>query len=349
VTLVGVLSLLTSVGWSASLIMPDILGASLYLCIYLLIFARETLSRGEHWAAVLIAGWSAASHITHWVLGVSLCIFVGLLAAVWRRLLRGRWKGVAEVAGVFLAVALVQMGLNLYLLGEASLTGEQPPFLMARVIADGPGRWYLERHCGREPKFALCAYAHNLPDDADEFLWGKNSIWATAPAETAKQIRAEERTFVWAVLRAYPGAELACALRAAWRQMFAYGLWDLEGNDWLVSQFDQTLTPGRSRYLSSREARTVLPYEFLETVFSWTLLASLAAIVALTLLLWRKVSPRVAGLGVAIGFAVVANAFVTGAVSTVEDRYEARVIWLVPFLAGVLFLAWLNRRTEIRR
>ena len=38
--LVVLLSLLTSLSWFVSLIMPDILGPVLYLCIYLLVFAR---------------------------------------------------------------------------------------------------------------------------------------------------------------------------------------------------------------------------------------------------------------------------------------------------------------------
>jgi len=46
-SLVMILSLLTSASWFASLIMPDILGPLLYLCIYLLVFARDTLSRPE--------------------------------------------------------------------------------------------------------------------------------------------------------------------------------------------------------------------------------------------------------------------------------------------------------------
>jgi hypothetical protein len=56
----------------------------------------------------------------------------------------------------------------------------------------------------------------------------------------------------------------------------------------------------------------------------------------------RHRSGRVTGLTTIIVMAVVANAAVTGILSNVEDRYQARVIWLVPLLAGVLVLEWLD-------
>src|SRR5271154_679250 len=53
--LVALLSLLSSLSWFASLVMPDILGPLLYLSIYLMVFARETLSRTEHLLVALVA------------------------------------------------------------------------------------------------------------------------------------------------------------------------------------------------------------------------------------------------------------------------------------------------------
>ena len=63
VLLVASLSLLTSVGWYVSLIMPDIYGPVLYLSIFLLVLAPETLSRAERLSLVLMAWWSAARSI----------------------------------------------------------------------------------------------------------------------------------------------------------------------------------------------------------------------------------------------------------------------------------------------
>jgi hypothetical protein len=42
---------------------------------------------------------------------------------------------------------------------------------------------------------------------------------------------------------------------------------------------------------------------------------------------------------------VIMNAFVTGVLSGVEPRYQSRVIWLLPLLAGLLILDWRGRRS----
>jgi hypothetical protein len=42
---------------------------------------------------------------------------------------------------------------------------------------------------------------------------------------------------------------------------------------------------------------------------------------------------------------VVLNAFLTGVLSIVDERYQCRVIWLIPLLAGVFVLDWLEHRT----
>jgi len=34
--------------------------------------------------------------------------------------------------------------------------------------------------------------------------------------------------------------------------------------------------------------------------------------------------------------------------SVVDDRYQCRVIWLVPLLAGIFFLDWLQQRGKAR-
>src|SRR5271154_5494176 len=201
--LIALLSLFTSLSWYSSLIMPDILGPVLYLCIYLLVFARDDLTRADHVAVFLIAWWAVASHATHLMLAAGLCVLLVLLLVLRLPFMQARWKAVGEVALVIALAAAAQLALNDYLYGEPSLNGDRPPFLMARVIADGPGRWYLEQHCP-EVKFAICDHVHDLPSDPDVFLWGANGIWQSSDDDYAERLKQEEMPFVLATLRAYP-------------------------------------------------------------------------------------------------------------------------------------------------
>jgi hypothetical protein len=336
------LSLLTSMSWFASEIMPDILGPVLYLCIFLLVFARETLSRVERWAVILIAWWGVGAHATHLMLAGGLSMFLALWWIFRRKSTQIRLRAVGQVALIVLFAAAAQVALHTYLYGEPSLNGERPPFLMARVIADGPGRWYLEQHCG-QVKFAICEYVHNLPNDSDDFIWGEKGIWQGASEETEKRLRQEEVPFVLATLRAYPRAQISKSLANFWEQLTTFGF-ELDANDWVLKEFDNVLPSGRAHYLQSRQARDSIPFDFFVVVQYCAVIASLAMIAVFAFLMWRRRTPRIVGLGMVILLTVVANAFVTGALSTVEDRYQSRVIWLLPLLASVLVLEWRNQR-----
>src|SRR5258707_5986913 len=199
--LVLALSFLTGVGWFAGLVMPDILGPLLYLSFYLIVFFGEILARAERVALMLLAWWAITSHVTHLIIAIALCLMLVAVLVLQREPARRWLRAAASLATVIAAAAFAQFALNAYLFGNPSLNGERPPFLMARVIADGPGRWYLEQHCG-EVKLALCEHVHNLADNPDDFLWGADGIWSSADEATQKRLGQEEMPFVLATLRA---------------------------------------------------------------------------------------------------------------------------------------------------
>ena len=338
------LSLFTGLGWFVSMIMPDILGPVLYLSMYLLIFARESLSHVERLALILIAWWAVASHITHLILAAGFCLLLLALMAFWRPIRRCS-KGIAEVAIIVLLAAAAHLALHAYLYGKPSLNGKRPPFLMARVIIDGPGRFYLQQHCP-EAKFVICNYLPRIPNDVSAFLWDLNGIWQTASPATRERLRQEEIPFVLATLRAYPREELRISAINFWRQLTTFDLGDYGPNRWVLEVFEKVLPGARAHYLASRQAQDALPDDFSTSAQNCAVVTSLALIAMLTPFILRHRKPQVVGLTAVIVFMLVANAFVTGVLSTVEARYQSRVIWLLPLLAELFVLEWLDHRTR---
>jgi hypothetical protein len=222
------------------------------------------------------------------------------------------------------------------------LNGERLPYLTARIIADGPGRWYLERNCANV-KLAMCDYVHGLPQSPDDFLWDANGIWQNASQETQDLIRQQETGFVIATLRAYPREQLTISFRNFRQQLTTF---DLTNNPdaWGLAVSEGALPGSRSRYLQSRQAQRTLPDEFFTSVQEWTVITSIVLMGVLTPFVWRYLSFRLVGLAAVIFFTVVANAFVTGVLSEVDGRYQSRVIWVLPLLAGTFVLEWLDHR-----
>ena len=341
--LVASLSLLTSLGWYVSLIMPDIYGPVLFLSIYLLVFAPETLSRAERLSLVLMAWWSAASHITHLMVAFGLCVALGLLVLFRRAAARQHARAVGVVAMTVVAAAGAHEALHAYLYGKPSLTGERPPFVLARVIVDGPGRWYLQQRCQHET-LAVCTYLKDFPNDVNVFLWNLDGIWQTASPETRKQIRQEEASIVWGTVRAYPRQEALISAAHFRKQLTTFDLGDYGPNAWVLQEFDKVLPGARSTYLRTPQARDELPDDFSTSAQNLTLIVSLVLIAVLTPSVWRRRHSRLIGLSAVVVFVTLANALVTGVLANVEARYESRVIWLVPLIAVLFVLQWFNHK-----
>jgi hypothetical protein len=345
--LIFLLSLLTSLPWFASLIMPDILGPVAYLGIYLLVFAPETLSRIERLVVIVFSWWAIASHATHLMLATGLCVLFALLLVLRRPSMRGRLKAVGVVATMISIVAVAHLALHNYLYGKPSLNGKRLPFLMARVIADGPGYWYLRDHCG-QMKLTICDYMSDLPMDTDDFLWAPDGVWQRASEQTKAQLRAEETAFVLATLRAYPREQLSRSAANFWGQLLTFDLSLFHPNEWVSHEFDTVRTAERSGYLQSRQARDALPYQLFTSIQLCTVIVSLVLIALFTPRIFNRRCPRLAGLSLVIVSTVIANAFVTGILSMVENRLQSRVVWLLPLLAGVLVLDWLGETTRFK-
>jgi hypothetical protein len=345
--LVLLLSLFTGVSWYCSLILPDILGAVVYLSFCLLVFARDTLSRAERIALYLIAWWGITSHATHFLLAGVLCLLLAVMLLAERQPLRRILKSVGEVALILALAAAAQLGLHGYLYGHASLNGERPPFLMARVIADGPGRWYLEKNCGHL-NWAICGHLQNLPDDPDNFLWAPDGIWQTGSDASNAQLVREEMPLALATLRAYPRPQLSRFGANFLLQMSRFGLYDLDPSSWVLDDFDSVLPAARASYLRSRQQHAAIPLEFFTTVQYGAVLVSLGLLAVFLPLLGRRCPRRLAELGVVIACMVLANGLLTGALSMPEDRYECRLIWLLPLLAALSVQVWISQRTGPR-
>lgn len=340
--LIVLLSIFTSLSWYSSLVLPDILGPVLYLAIYLLVFAGGTLSRAERWALYVLSWWAVASHASHLMLAAGLCVLLTLVALFARGNRRMRFQSIAPVAIVVLLAAVAQLALNGYLYGRPSLNGERPPFLAARIVADGPGRWYLERHCG-EVKWVICDHLDHLSNDPDNLLWGSDGLWQNLSDSEGKRLMQEEMPFVLATVRAYPRRQLARSAANFWDQLRVFGLFDLGPSSWMLDQFQPVIPAARPSYLASRQARDALHLEAFSTLQWWAVMVSLLVIAAMFPHLWRRRASSLPGLALVIFVVVIANALVTGTLSMVEDRLQSRVVWLIPFLAGILILDWMNR------
>jgi hypothetical protein len=336
---------LTSLPWFAATLMPDIMSGVVVICLFLLGFAAERLSRLEVGLVVALGAVAVGSHLSH------LVVAAAVLAVV---LLVGRRVRPALLAALPVALAVAALlSVNLVASGRAVLSANGATFLLARLQDDGPATRLLRERCP-EAGWHLCAHVHRLPMDSDEFLWDPDSPLHReadgAPVFMGSvRIAPEAREIVAATLASYPLDVAGAMLRNGLRQIALTRIGDTLGNEHLELSARRMVATGfpeeLARFDAGLQMRGLLPG--LVAPLHLPHAATLVLSVPLALFAWRRAArdgDRLRlGLVLAALVGITANALVTGALSKPHHRYEARIIWLLPFAA---VLALPPRRRE---
>ena len=357
----------TSLPWVAGFAVPDIFAAVLALAAAVLLFYRGSLARWELAGAWLLLFAACLFHSSH-VLLLAALGGTGLVLAALMKAPRGamlRFGGFAAGA-ILLAVALGA----LYGAAVKWHTGDElrrPPFLMARVLADGPGRAYLRASCAQGTPWVVCRF-RNLPlDDSDHILWSarrETGVFNRSNYEQRVTMEKQEAAFVLGAIAYDPWGQLSASmnnwglqLTRAWvddplRRPLVFLKHDYWGKTNLVGLIRGVGECGRIGELCPMKVKIdqLAAVDDKVLVVSLLLLA-LALLQPATLLgvlkgrfAWSSPTARATGAALFLGAAVLLNAAVCGIVSGPFARYQARVVWLLPTIGLLLPLALVPAR-----
>jgi hypothetical protein len=236
--------------------------------------------------------------------------------------------------------------------GVKAATGEspvRPPFIMARIIADGPGREFLREKCPTD-RFHVCKYIERLPADgpgSDAFLWSKDNVsgvFSAASFDERRLISRQEPQFVLAVLSDRPIDLLFSTLSSISRQASKWSLPEFNHSESERMEFQQRLPPNVYKaYSSTKSFESSLPVSVTESLTLPTVALSL--LVSMLLLRSKSIHPRLKAFVLLLWLGVLMNLVVCGAISTPHDRYSMRVSWLVPLGTWLMLMdRWTRRR-----
>lgn len=338
----AIIGLLTPAALFASYLMPDVFtGLTILACAMLI--AKPDLPRSHRvfWFVLLTAALSF--HATHVLLAAALLV-LGLGLQL-RRPEPGRRVGLGAIAVALLLAVLAEKTFGLAVERFVGAPPLRPPFLMARVIDDGPGYDYLKASCPGNG-FQVCRFMERLPTGSDDFLWSfdpARGVFATVDGQTRRALSAEQMRFVLAVIAHDPLGQASAAAGNVLYQLrllrvpeFGYEAWNLDGYRVKIPE------PHRSRLFDSPAGRSQMPVEPLGWVGMISFIAALGLIVWRLATRWRHVDPALRTLIGLLLVAVLLNAVICGVLSTPHHRYQARIAWLLP-LAALMLEFWLRQ------
>jgi hypothetical protein len=327
---VGLLSLLTPLPWTVAELSPDFLTALMAVALMLLLFAPNHVGRYERFGLIALVTFAIDCHLSN--LPIALIVLAVYLPV--RREL-APWVGV--VGGV---LALVSFNL---VVGRGPVIAPYGNiFLLARVVADGPGRDVMLAECP-ERRWLLCSHLDALPVTADAFLWRADSPLYRAGGP--RLVSGEANGIIIQAIQMEPLQQLNATAANTGIQLLRFatgdGLdpWPEEVTPWIEQDFPAEEV---GRYLAARQTKGI------ELVPAWMLrlhvVVAVTTIVLCSVLLmprWRF--RRDACFLAAVLVTLVANAAVCGGLSGPHDRYQSRVIWLPGAMAGLAIAARVRR------
>jgi hypothetical protein len=352
---VAVLAVVTPLAAFTGLLMPDVFAGLAVLCIATLGVYWSRLDRTSRWLLAALLWFALASHSSHVAIAASLLVLaLGLRA--W-----GRWpslslRGMGVVAACLAGALLAEAAFNRAVTLAVGAPPLRLPHLTARLVDMGPGTDYLRRQCPSTP-YATCAYLANYPTTWDAFLFSREpgkGAFALADAAGKRRMSEEQLRLALGVLQHAPVDVISGIAHDVVRQL---GLFQVDvafvRTDLLAAYAGRVPD---AMFDALKRARTLDNDAVIRLLTALTHASVLASLLLAAAVAWRRWRPRAAAAAVSSpgGFddfaavvvaGVVVNAVVCGALAGALERFQSRVIWLVPFVA----LAWLALAMQRRR
>ncbi len=361
VALVAGLAIGSTLPFFATFIMPDVFAGMAAAGFVLFTVFPNRLTRAEKAAVFLLLAFSYSVHTSHMLTAI-----VAIVPAVIVLLaLKAPRKQVFSGVALCIAAMVVSvMGTKVYAATFEMRNGhklQRPPFLMARVLADGPGRIYLRKVCkGPDNPYVLCR-AINVPlTKSDDILWEDSAKLGAFNALKSPDLQlvmeAQEMDFVKGAILNDPLGQLDASLRN-WldqftrisshdplrdpRQFLANEYWkttrliDLIPNPRQCKPLGPGCKPPFDMRLVKHWHEVVIALSLLFA--GWRLTRpDVVADLADRKAPWRRPSIPLIAAGIILMGMVVINAGVCGVISGAFSRYQARIVWLVPAVAGLM-------------
>jgi hypothetical protein len=330
---VAALSILSALPWLTSQLITDIMAGLAVLALYLVMVRGDALMRWERIGLMAFIAFAVATHNATLAV-LMLLVAVGLVFALFdRRLVPLMGVGRGALALALGAGLLVSM--NYVVSGKVAWTPGGIALMFGRMLNEGIAQRYLTEHCP-DPRFKLCDHISELPNDADVFFWGEGLFDRLG---RFKAMNVEMATIVVESLAAYPWLQIKGAVAATARQLVmvntGYGVntevWHTYG---MIGRYAPQMEPAMD---AAHQQHHDLNFTAMNLVHVPA--AYLAMLLLLPIIMLRNERIfHLQRLACTVAFALMANAFVCGALSNPHDRYGARMAWLAVLV--VLLAPW---------
>jgi len=337
VLIIGFTSVFSGVGLAAGHLIPDLFTPIFILSTSLLLFLDLSIIQ-RRWLTIFVL-LSLITHTSNLLMAWTVALVI-LLYAVYHKGINK--KCLRWLQWVILTSLFIPLG-HWIIDGHFSLTKKGYLFHLNRLAEDGILNSYLDDHCENN-QFALCDYKNQL---SHNFLW--DTVNSPLYQLGGWDVNGKEYKAIVQDIHLTPKywpQMISGISRKGVQQLFSFSLFDIqpvEGNrvNLIIQRYiPNDGTKATSSYQESDSRHIYIVADIKDKLFILFLILSILVILRSKELLSREQKYFI----LAVFLMIVLNAFITGGLSTVVPRYQARVIWIVLFFGMSIYL---KRQSQI--
>jgi len=345
-------------------IMPDVFAGVGAIGFVLATAFWGRLAWAERAGVFLVLAFAYVVHTSHMLTSIAMIVPAVLVLWLFKAPRTQVALGLALCVGAMVLAVLSSWTYDKAFTLRTGAILHRPPFLMARVLADGPGRDYLHKVCeGPDRPYVICRSAGAPLTRSDDILWEESPLLGAFNAlkspELQLRMEAEENAFVKGAVLNDPWGQLQASLGNWADQLTRISAHDplRDPRQFLANEYWKT-TRLVDLIPNPRECKPIGPG--CKPPFDMSITKHVHELVILISLLfagWRisrpdvraalaerrapwshPAVPVIATALILMGMLVI-NAGVCGVISGAFSRYQARIVWLVPAAAGLIACA----------
>lgn len=348
---VVLLSISTGISNYTSQIMPDIFSSIAIIGLCLLLSFPDFKKSSKILLGVLMV-FSCMAHSSNLMTITLVTITVMLIRLLFRNSIPIKIKQIYLVLSLVLTSWVLVPSMN-YMLGAGFKVSRAPNiFIMGRLVESGILNIYLHDKCDNN-NIQLCKYINNLPATSSDFLWNTSSpLYDEGNGKDCWLLKNEKYDPIVKDIFTTPKYILLYAHFAiveSWNQLLNFEVDDLvpmmENSPVLVN-ISWRYEKDYNQYINTKQAHH--PFTSRTISFIQNIVIAICLIFLLGSIALKKIRKNISSnlkIFITVAFSgLICNAIICATFSIVANRFQGRVIWLIPLIVGIIIISNFSRK-----
>jgi hypothetical protein len=357
------LTFFTGIGWYSNQIMPDMFAPLFFLLVFLLLYSPK-MSFWKYFAYSVLLIVSLVVHFSHILLVIAITIIV--IAIEYPLARKGKpftplfpMKRILIVIGLIISAWIILPTINYLTEKKFIVSTGSHVFLMAHLADTGILEKFLKENCDKEEyrNCSICKYKDSIPTNLSDFMWESNGVlaktggWADSKEQYDKIVRGMLRDPKYLTMNILKSFTYGC--HQLFKNDIGQGLTANTASSGNAGQIKWRFPYELNNFLNCKQNQWNGVYLNFKTINIFNLILNILSLFCLLFIfftpLWKKINTTTLKFLIYSLIAILVNSFITAGLNSPTERFQARVVWMLPMALLIILFTEMPRIKETMR